>query len=230
MPAQVLHSNNFVTDAVELILTEARAAIEARGWFILSLCGGGTPKPVYQTLATQRAELPWDQIVLTFGDERTVPPDHAESNYRMVRETLLDHINIPAENVLRLKGELPPAEAAAAAEEGLDALALRLGVDKVVHDLVLLGMGGDGHTASLFPGSPALAEKKRRVVENFVEKFDTHRLTFTYPFINEARRVVFLINDASKDAVVQEVLRREGGHPSSEIQPIGGKLTFLLGY
>jgi 6-phosphogluconolactonase len=230
MSAEVIHSHDFVTDAVNLILAEAKEAIDARGWFVLSLCGGGTPKPVYAGLAEHGVNLPWDKVVLTFGDERTVPPDHADSNYRMVNEVLLSKIGIPAENVLRLKGELPPAEAADAAEAQLDALAARLGVSEFNHDLVLLGMGGDGHTASLFPDSPALVITDRRVAANYVEKLATNRLTFTYPFLNAARRIVFLINDSSKDSVLQEVLKKEAGHPSNGIEPVSGKLTFLLGY
>ena len=230
MSAEVIHSQDFVTDAVELILAEAKAAIDARGWFIMSLCGGGTPKPVYAALAELGTHLPWDKVILTFGDERAVPPNHADSNYRMVNENLLSKVAIPEENVLRLKGELPPAEAADAAEAQLDALATRLGALQFKHDLILLGMGGDGHTASLFPASPALTVTDRRVVANYVEKLATNRLTFTYPFINAAQRITFLINDSSKDVVVQEVLNKQGGHPSNGIEPVDGRLTFLLGY
>lgn len=228
MNAEIIHSQDFVTDAVELILAEAKIALEAQGWFRLSLCGGGTPKPIYKALGELGAHLPWDKVILTFGDERAVPPDHADSNYRMVKEALLDHVPIPAENVLRLKGEFTPEEAADAAEKTLDAFSARLGIGEFNHDLILLGMGGDGHTASLFPDTAALAITDRRVAANYVEKLNANRITFTFPFINAAKRVVFLINDSSKDEVLKDVLADRGGYPSSRIQ--AEKVTFLLGY
>jgi 6-phosphogluconolactonase len=224
---QVIHTADFVKEAVEWIEDSIGEALE-RGRAVVSLCGGGTPRPIYEALA--RKSLPWDRIIWTFGDERCVPPDHAESNYRMAKIALFDPAGVLPENVIRIKGELPPTEAAQECESRLREIA---GTDDEIlrHDLVLLGLGGDGHTASLFPGSTALEETKRWVVENHVAKFESWRVTFTYPLINAAREIVFLVGDESKRGVVEEVLSRQGDHPAEGIQPqADGNVNWLLGY
>lgn len=224
MNPDIIHSKDFVNDAVALIESAANEAIAARGLFSLSLSGGNTPKPVYTALAQR--PLDWSKVLITFGDERCVPPDDEQSNYLMARRTLLDAIPIPAENVLRMKGELDPAEAAkeyeAVLKEKADGGVFR-------HDLILLGMGPDGHTASLFPGTPALEEKERLVVENYVPKMSMWRITFTYPLIDAARHVCFLVNSAGKDAILDEVFSGKSSYPCAAVNPTDGKLTWLLG-
>ncbi len=227
MSATIIRPEAFAAEVAAWIVAEAREAIAARGIFRLSLCGGSTPKPVYAALAQN--DLPWEKIQITFGDERNVPPDDAQSNYRMAREAFLDQIGIPEGNVFRMRGELPATEAADDYEKRLSAVASRFGEERYVHDLLLLGMGDDGHTASLFPETAALAETKRSVVANHVPKLHTDRITFTYPLINAARAVAFLVNDPKKEPVVQEVLAKSGGYPSERVAPVSGRLFWFLG-
>ncbi len=223
---QIIHADPFAVRAANLIEEALQDSIAERGVGILSLCGGGTPKPVYQELS--RRALPWEQIKLTFGDERCVPPDHPDSNYRMVQETLLNHIEIPTSNVLRMKGELEPEAAAEDYSQALQQLAPEGGVP--VHDVILLGMGGDGHTASLFPDTAALQEQEKLVVANYVAKLEAWRLTMTYPLINAGREVFFLVNDHTKHSVVREVIDRTKPHPAAKIAPSNGQVLWLLGY
>jgi len=227
MTPEVIRTSSFVADAVKLIAAEAQAAITARGLFRLSLCGGNTPRPVYAALS--EAPILWSKVLITFGDERCVPPDDAQSNYRMAREALLDPALVPASNVLRMRGELDPEEAAREYEQRLAEVASEFGEPRFAHDLLLLGMGDDGHTASLFPGTPALEETRRNVVANFVPKLNAHRITFTLPLINAARRVCFLVNDPKKEPIITEVLRGDTEYPAERVAPAPGTLTWLLG-
>ena len=224
MKPDIIHSPDFVNDAVALLETSANDAIVARGVFNLALSGGNTPKPVFEAFA--KRDIDWSKVVITFGDERCVPPDDEQSNYLMARRTLLDAIPIPAANVLRMKGEMDPAEAAREYEAELRA---RAGGGVFRHDLILLGMGPDGHTASLFPGTPALAERERLVVENYVPKMGMWRITFTYPLIDAARHVCFLVNSAGKDAILDEVFSGTSDYPCAAVAPTDGRLTWLLG-
>ncbi len=224
MKPNTIHSEDFVTDAVALIEKSATEAISERGEFRLALSGGNTPKPVYAALAER--PIDWGKVVVTFGDERCVPPDDAESNFRMASESLLDHVPILAENVLRMAGERDPADAAAAYEEELRR---RSPEATFRHDLILLGMGPDGHTASLFPGTIALDERERWVVENYVPQKETWRLTFTYPLIDAARHVCFLVNSQGKDEILAEVFSGTSNYPCAAIAPTDGELTWLLG-
>jgi len=224
MKPDIIHSPDFVNDAVALLETSANDAIAARGAFNLALSGGNTPKPVFEAFA--KRDIDWDKVVITFGDERCVPPDDEQSNYLMARRTLLDAIPIPAANVLRMKGEIDPTEAAREYEAELRA---RAGGGVFRHDLILLGMGPDGHTASLFPGTPALAERERLVVENYVPKMSMWRITFTYPLIDAARHVCFLVNSAGKDAILDEVFSGTSDYPCAAVAPTDGRLTWLLG-
>jgi len=229
MKNRTIHSPHFVEDAVNIILESAQEAIEERGIFRLSLCGGNTPKPVYSALA-QSKEIPWEKVQLTFGDERCVPPDDTQSNYRMAKESLLDLIKIPEGNVFRMKGELPPEEAAHDYENKLHQVATRFGEERYVHDLLLLGLGDDGHTASLFPETAALNETGLNVVANYVPKFSKSRITFTFPLINAARGVCFLINDPAKGGVIEEILAGGSEYPAAKVMPASGRLTWLLGF
>ncbi len=223
----VLHTSSFTPDAARLIETEAARAIAERGLFRLGLCGGGTPRPVYAALA--KAELPWGKIQITFGDERAVPPDDAQSNYRMAREAWLGHVPLPEGNVFRMRGELPAAEAAEEYQARLSAVAARFGEPRYAHDLLLLGMGDDGHTASLFPDTAALAETERDVVANHVPKLGVERITLTFPCINASRKIVFLVNDPKKQPVVDAVLSGQSAYPSGRVAPASGELVWLLG-
>lgn len=224
MKPDIIHSKDFVNDAVKLLETSANEAIRERGVFQLALSGGNTPKPVFEAFA--KRAIDWRKVVITFGDERCVPPDDERSNYLMARRTLLDAVPIPEENILRMKGEIAPATAAHEYEVALRA---RAGGGMFRHDLVLLGMGPDGHTASLFPGTPALVERERLVVENFVPQMDMWRITFTYPLIDAARHVCFLVNSAGKDGILNEVFSGASAYPCAKVAPVEGQLTWLLG-
>ncbi len=226
MKPEIIHSTDFLNDAVTLIVREARVAIAARGKFRVALSGGNTPRPVYQALA--QTDHDWKNWIVTFGDERCVPPESDQSNYRMAKESFFDHVSIPAENILRIRGEADPAEAARDYESALRQHA-HSGDDIYRHDLLLLGMGDDGHTASLFPGTEALDITDRWVVSNFVPKFDTYRVTMTYPVLNASRHVCFLVNSKGKDGILEEVFSGKSSYPSAAVSPTDGKLTWLLG-
>lgn len=212
--------------ADEIARRMARAA-EARGLASLALAGGATPRRTYERLADpdRHEGVPWEKVLLFFGDERCVPPDHPDSNHRMVREALLSRLALPAANVHRMAGEAADADRAAAAYEAelRDALgpAPRL-------DLVVLGMGPDGHVASLFPGSPALGETARLAVAAEARLPPVRRITLTLPALNAARAVLFLVAGAAKAEAVAAVLAGRGPElPASRIQP-EGELVWLL--
>jgi 6-phosphogluconolactonase len=230
MTPTVLHIPDFAADAARLILDSARQAIAERGVFRIALSGGHTPIAVNQQWAATAGDLPWNRVQVTFGDERCVPPDDEQSNYRMARQSLLDLVPIPAGNIFRIQAELPPEEAAAEYEARLAQLASRFHEPRYRHDLLLLGMGPDGHTASLFPGTDALAEQTRNVIQNFVPKFDTYRITFTYPLLNAARHVCFMVEGADKKPIVEQILAGQGDYPAGRVSPTDGRLTWLLGW
>lgn len=225
MTPEIIHSSNFVNDAVALIEREADIAIFERGEFHLGLSGGNTPRPVFQELSRRRDA--WQEWIFSFGDERCVPPDSDQSNYRMAKETLFDFAPIPPENILRIRGEADPAVAAQEYEDELKKRAGGHGFYR--HDLLLLGMGEDGHTASLFPGTDALTVTDRWVVANYVPKFNTYRVTLTYPIINAARHVCFLVNSIGKDAMLTEVFGGNSNYPCAAVRPTEGNLTWILG-
>jgi len=227
MKTRIIHSKAFVGDAAAIIHESALDAIAGRGIFRLSLCGGNTPKPVYAELARQ--SLPWDKIQITFGDERCVPPDDDDSNYKMVKKALFDAIDIPEGNVFRIRGEMEPEAASLEYEHKLAHVASRFGESLYAHDLLLLGLGEDGHTASIFPGSPALNETRRAVIPATGPKPPPQRITLTFPIINAARHVCFLVNGSGKAAMVDEVVRGNPALPASHVKPASGRLTWLLG-
>ena len=210
------------------------AAVAERGVFYLALSGGSTPKKLYALLARDPAfaAFPWAKTQLFFGDERHVPPDHADSNFRMVKETLLSSGHVPEGNIHRVLSELDDAAQAAAEYEA----ALRRQFDHTARlddfprfDVVLLGMGPDGHTASLFPGSPALEEKTQWVAANWVEKFKTHRITFTFPVLDACRAALLLIAGADKAPMIRQVLGDpRGTYPIERVQPRDGVKIWLL--
>jgi 6-phosphogluconolactonase len=208
--------------AARKFAARAAEAIDDHGRFAVVLAGGSTPKATYEILARDYADrVDWSNVHVFFGDERGVPPDHEGSNYRMAREALLDHV--PAGSVHRMQGELPPDEAAEAYEQELRDF---FGSNELPRfDLILLGTGGDGHTASLFPETSALEVHDRWVVANPVLKLETTRITLTVPAINAARAVYFLVAGEGKAEPVAEILEgtpdpRE--YPASLIQPRGG--------
>lgn len=224
---EIIRSTRFVEDSVDLIVSKGQEAIKRFGVFRLGLAGGNTPKAIYAALAARVGSLEWAKVQITFGDERCVAPDHCDSNYRMASESLLARVPIPEGNVFRIRGEIDPEAAAQDCESRLRAFADRMGEPIYAHDLMLLGMGPDGHTASLFPGSDALEERLRWVVPTIGPKPPPQRITFTFPLLNASRTVVFLVNDASKETMVQEVMR--GEFPAGKVRPESGQVIWLIG-
>jgi len=209
-------------------------AIKARGAFAAALAGGSTPKGLYSLLAEEpfRSRIPWEKVHLFFGDERHVPPDHADNNYRMVWNALLSKVPMPPWNVHRMATELDDAQAAADYCEFIirEHFHLKPG-EQPRFDLVLLGMGPDGHTASLFPGTEAVREKGRLAVAPFVAKFNAHRVTLTPPVFNNASEVIFLVAGEDKAQTLKEVL--EGDYqpdrlPAQVIRPDPGCLMWMV--
>lgn len=220
-------------EAAGKLLQLATGSVAARGRFTLALAGGSTPRKLYALLATDPtfAAFPWAETHLFWSDERHVAPDHAESNYLMVQKTLLSSGEIPEAQVHRIEAELPDAgEAATRYEATLHAFFSAPETQAAgfpIFDAILLGMGPDGHTASLFPGSAALAERKRWVVSNWVEKFKTDRITFTFPVINAARTVLMLVAGPDKTEMLHEVLTEKADYPVRHVQPDGAKIWML---
>jgi 6-phosphogluconolactonase len=204
------------------------ASIESnalRGKFSVALSGGSTPRGLYLLLASDkyRSKIDWSKTTLFFGDERNVPPDSDQSNYRMAAEALLSPLKIPAKNIHRWETERGPVEAAADYE-------IKLRSNGPL-DLVLLGLGADAHTASLFPNTDALHEKEKFAVANWVEKLDDHRLTMTFPAINATRETIFLVAGGDKAEAVASVLEgksRAKEYPAQGVKPTSGNLTWLL--
>ena len=229
MGRHVIRTKNFAADAADFILEQARRAIAERNEFRIALSGGNTPRPVYARLATIAHELAWDLIRITFGDERCVPPDDPESNFRMAWETLLAPAGVPEKSILRMRGEIDPQIAAQEYQDQLDLMASQRGEPIYTHDLILLGLGDDGHTASLFPGTAALDETIRRVVANFVPKLNGWRLTFTFPLINHARHILFLVCAAKNPGLIQRVLNGDRELPAARVDPSAGEVTWMIG-
>jgi len=228
-PPRVLRSKNFVADAAAFILEQARKAIVERSEFRIALSGGNTPTPVYARIAGEGHDLPWVQILFTFGDERCVPPDDAQSNFRMARENLFVPAAVPEKSIMRMRGEIDPQIAAKEYEDQLDAIAIEHGERIYQHDLILLGLGDDGHTASLFPGTAALEEMSRRVVANFVPKLNAWRLTFTFPLIDHARQILFLVGASKSPQLIERVLAGDRQFPAARVSPSAGEVTWMIG-
>lgn len=214
--------------------SRAGAAMQEKGSFTVALSGGSTPKALYALLADDtelRQKIPWQHVHFFWGDERPVPPDHPESNFRMAREALLSRVHVPATNLHRIKGELIPEQAAAAYEQTMIEF-FQLQRDALPRfDLVLLGLGPEGHTASLFPGTRALREHKRLTVANWIGKLGTERITLTAPVFNNAACVLFLVSGAEKAVVLKSVV--EGRYepeqlPAQLIRPHTGELKWIV--
>jgi 6-phosphogluconolactonase len=227
---QFPNSGSLAVGAAEQLIELANTAITEHGRFSIALSGGSTPKSLYELLATPAyaGRINWQQVHVFWGDERCVPPDHVDSCYRMARESLLDHVPIPPDSIKRMLGERPPNEAADQYELVLQTF---FGQQSPRFDLILLGMGDDGHTASLFPGTKALDEQTRWVIENYVEVKQMWRVTMTKTAINAAANVMFLVSGNSKAERLHEVI--QGAYtpyqlPSQLIQPENGKLMWFV--
>ncbi|HVO43746.1 MAG TPA: 6-phosphogluconolactonase [Aggregatilineales bacterium] len=217
--------------AAEQFVTLGSAAIAGAGRFSVALSGGSTPQAMFNLLATEPfvKRIEWARVHLFWGDERCVPPDHPDSNYRMTREALLDKIAIPAANVHRMRGEVDPVQAVAEYAEGLRAF---FGMANFPHfDLVLLGMGDDGHTASLFPGTAAIHESNAWVIAPYVAKVSMWRMTLTPPVLNAARQIRFLVAGAGKADRLADVLNgpyQPDTLPAQIVKPTGGELVWMV--
>jgi 6-phosphogluconolactonase len=213
-------------DAKEL----ARAAAE---YFVaqcpetVALSGGSTPKLMFQILADQfRYDVSWSSVHFFWSDERHVPPDDAESNYRMANEALLSHVPVSTNNVHRIRSEDPDAAEAAREYEQTVIAVTKQALPRL--DLIFLGLGTDGHTASIFPGSEVLHETERLVAAPYVEKFKSYRITMTLPLLNNGASIVFLVSGAEKAEIVKAVLQGEDQYPAQAVKPTQGELIWML--
>ena len=217
--------------AASWILDIAKKSMEEHGKFHLALAGGNTPRALYQLLASDEFanRIDWQHTNFYFGDERAVPLDHEDSNFRMVHEAMLDKLAIPATNIFPLITDLSHLDNSAQHYEKILHRELPCADDGVpVLDLVLLGMGDDGHTASLFPGTEILQEQERLVAVVYVEKLHSWRVSFTYPLINHARNIAILVTGESKAAKIQQVLQdRSGTNPVEHVKPNGELIWFV---
>lgn len=218
--------------AANRMLELAHESVTDHGIFTVALSGGSTPLPTYELLARPpfSEQMPWEYVHIFWGDERAVPPNHENSNYRMAHEVFIDPLGLPEQNVHRIKGENQPQQAAEAYEQDIRDL---VGGQPPSFDLVLLGLGEDGHTASLFPNTTAITSptKHRLVMANYIDKLDSWRITFTPRTINAARHVLFLVSGKNKAEPVYRVLA--GRHdpeavPAQVVNPSNGTLSWYL--
>jgi 6-phosphogluconolactonase len=223
-------SDTLAHEAARRFVELAVEAVDSRGRFSVALSGGSTPRALYRLLAEepQRGQIPWKGVHLFWGDERCVPPDDPGSSFRVADEAFISRVPLPSDNVHRVRGELAPEVAARAYANALDDFFCgphaRL-------DLVLLGLGEDGHTASLFPGSDALHETARLIaaVRAHYQDRPADRVTLTLPAINSARHVLFLVTGSGKARIAQAVLEGDQGlYPAQQVRPTAGALTWLL--
>jgi 6-phosphogluconolactonase len=226
MAREVLRTKTFARDAVNFILTKARESLDERQQFRIALSGGNTPRSVYAEMA--KRDLPWEKFLFTFGDERCVPPDNDESNFRMANEALFRPASVPDSSILRMRGEIKPVVAAKEYEAQVDLLAGKRGEKIYEHDLILLGLGDDGHTASLFPGTDALSETERRVVANYVSKLNSWRLTFTFPLIFAARAVCFLIGANKDPKLIERIFSGDPALPAARVDQNAKSVIWII--
>lgn len=228
-------TSQLVRAEAERIVMLASDAIDARGRCLVALSGGSTPRPLYELLSTApfAARIDWSRMHLFWGDERCVPPDHSDSNYRMTREALIDHVPLPPENVHRIRGEDPPEQAASEYERVLRTFFGRDDLPARTFDLVLLGMGRDGHTASIFPGTAAMTETRRWAMAVHVESPRAMwRVTLTPVVLNAAADVTFLVAGEDKAPRLREVLEsnveRRAALPAQLVRPARGALHWMV--
>jgi 6-phosphogluconolactonase len=232
---QIVNTEALSTRAATVIIQYIKETLDVKDFFTLVLSGGSTPRTTYEILSsdeTLRSKIPWEKIHFFWGDERHVTPDHKESNYRMANEVMLSRVPVPRGNIHRIKSENPNALRAAEQyeEELYEFFQLRRG-HLPRFDCVLLGMGTDGHTASLFPGTEAIYEKSRLVVATWVEQFQMYRITLTLPVLNNADFVIFIVSGNEKAAILKAVIEeKEQPHclPAQLIEPNHGRLLWLL--
>jgi 6-phosphogluconolactonase len=196
----------WIDESVQIITQASNQVISQRGKFSMVLSGGSTPRSIYQALADPQnaSQIDWPFTYIFWGDERSVPPDHADSNYLMAKQALLDHVPVPPENIYRIRGELSPQDSAADHEERIKSF---FKDQERRFDLVLLGLGADGHTASLFPESQALNENQNWVAPNYAPSQQAWRITLTYPALLSARQAIFLVSGAGKAKVVKQIIQ-----------------------
>lgn len=204
--------------------------VEKKGVFTAVLSGGSTPEGLYRLLGSPefRSRVPWPRVHLFWGDERCVSPESEESNYNMAKKAILGDIDIPPENIHRMHGEEDPGKAAGLYEEEILGF---FGFERAgppAFDLVLLGLGEDGHTLSLFPSTGALKERRRFVIGNYVERIGAYRLTMTLPVVNSASNIIFLVSGGKKAGILKEVMEGKGAYPAQMINPLTGELTWLV--
>lgn len=223
-------ANHLAHTAAELFVALAKPAIAEQGRFTVALSGGSTPKALYQLLAREpyANQIEWPHVHIFWGDERCVSPDHPDSNYRMAREAFLQYVPLLPENIHPMHGDIDPAQASAEYEQQLR---IFFGNGLPAFNLVLLGMGDDGHTASLFPGTAAIHEQNRWVIGHYVEKLESWRLTLTPPVINAAAQITFLVAGKSKAERLRDVLKgpyQPDVLPSQIVKPTEGRLVWLV--
>ncbi len=218
-------------EAANTIAQLLHEAVAQRGNASLVLSGGSTPKAVYELLGAEplRSQVAWSKVHVFWGDERCVPPTHPDSNFRMAHSALLEKIEIPATNIHRIQAEQHPGAAAASYEEELRTFFRLKASPAPQFDVTLLGMGEDGHTASLFPNTTILSETERLVADVFVPTFNAHRISMTFPALNTSRTIVFLITGKSKAEILRAVLEGEPNRfPAQRIQPTNGRLVWYV--
>ncbi len=221
-------------EAAAVFAQAAEDSVAAKGSFDIALAGGSTPRPLFAVLVSTpefRNRIAWDKVRFFWGDERPVGPDHPENNYRMAHEALLAHLPVREDRIFRIHGELADAAKAAAGYDAVLRREFRIATGFPRFDLILLGMGPDGHTASLFPGTRALRERRRLAVSNWVGKLFSHRITLTAPVLNAGARVMFLVAGPDKAPALKAVL--EGPYepdqlPAQLVRPRCGKLLWLV--
>ncbi len=227
-PAQLAQS------AADRIADLAERALSQTGRFILGLAGGTTPRLTYELLTDSRYKriIDWNNVHIFWGDERCVPPTHPDSNYHMAKTALLDLVDIPATRIHRIQGEIDPQTAAARYERELrDYFESRLGIARARFDLLILGLGADGHTASLFPGTPAIRETQRWTAAQRIDRIDAWRITLTPPAINAAKTILFLVSGSEKAEAVQKVLTapyQPDVIPAQIVKPTDGNIIWML--
>jgi 6-phosphogluconolactonase len=216
--------------AAEYFVARSGEAVAQKGFFTVALSGGSTPKSLYQILADAdepfHAQVPWSRTHFFWSDERHVPPDHPDSNYRMAHEAMLSRVPVPESNVHRVHSENPDASTAANEYEQTLLQLTKQTLPQL--DLILLGLGPDGHTASIFPGSEVLHETKRLVAAPWVEKFNAHRITMTLPLLNNGASILFLVSGAEKAEIVKQVLEGPKLFPAQAVEPTHGQLVWML--
>ena len=223
--------------AAEAFVRIANESIAMNGSFSVALAGGSTPLACYHLLASDayRERVDWEQVHVFWGDERCVPPDHIDSNYRRAHEALLSRVPLPEDHIHRIRAELAPKQAAQAYEDELLAFFPSLSSDesrlRAGFDLTLLGMGDDGHTASLFPGTPAVFESVRWTAAQYVDRLGAWRVTLTPALLNRSAHVLFLVSGASKNQTLQRVLygsEQPDRYPAQIVRPTDGSLTWMV--